>query len=477
MVRGYNAGDPEGGNLSDLSGQHGLMIPANTTVDLNFATIKCITNNRRNYNIFSINDVSNVVLKNGKIIGDVETHTGSTGEWGYGVSLKKASNVTLDNLYISLCWGDGINLQIYSTTGEVCKDIFINNVTCYDNRRQGISIECGDNIIVTASKFNKTGSTAHTNPSAGADIEPLPSNSVRNVKFYDCEFNENYGDGFECMGDVAYVELDNCKLVDNQANTSSGTMFINQCTDMTVRNCEFVNTLTGSTNFKTVPLYLKDNFYFIDNRLDNVILLLRRSATTDKKFVIKGCEFNISVEVPYNKVIEVTNAPDTLTTLNGCELIIDNCKFVNTSNDKTLNISGWIDAGGGVKNRLSLMKVTNCYFYCGLYAVTARYTNSIIKNNHIIMSKSFPIVVNQPDYLHTIDNNIIEETSWSNITAGIISNNNATNIVLTNNLYFKRTQNAEIGEASPQYSPNRWLQGNTPTGIDEEHENYIVNNV
>lgn len=477
LVRGYNSGDPEGGILSALSGQHGLSIPANTIVNLNFATIKCIPNSRQNYNIFCINNVDNVILKNGTIIGDVANHTGASGEWGYGVSLKKATNVTLDNLYISLCWGDGINLQSYSATGELCKDIYINNVTCYDNRRQGMSIECGDNIIVTNSKFNKTGTTSHTNPSAGVDIEPTAGNSVRNVKFYDCEFNENYGDGFECMGDVAYITLDSCEIIDNQANTSAGTLFVNQCTDVTIRKCHFINTLTGTVNFKTIPIYLKDNFYFYDNKLENVILLLRRSTATDNKFIIKGCEFDISVAVSYNKVIAVTDAPDALTTLNGCELIIDNCRFINTSNDNTLDISGWVDAGGSVKNRLSLMKVTNCYFYCGLYAIMARYANSIIKNNHILMSKSFPIIVNQPNYLHTINNNIIEETSWSNNTAGIISNDNAANIVLTNNLYFKRTQNAELGVASPQYSPTRWLQNNTPSGIDEEHENYIINNV
>ena len=40
-------------------------------------------------------------------------HTGNTGEWGHGIAVFGSTNVTIENVDISQCWGDGIYLGFY----------------------------------------------------------------------------------------------------------------------------------------------------------------------------------------------------------------------------------------------------------------------------------------------------------------------------------------------------------------------------
>ena len=68
----------------------------------------------------------------------------------------KAKNIQLENLTITKCWGDGINLN--NSTGSAGSDnenVFINNCICDNNRRQGMSIESVKNMLVQNSKFIK----------------------------------------------------------------------------------------------------------------------------------------------------------------------------------------------------------------------------------------------------------------------------------------------------------------------------------
>ena len=149
---------------------HGIRIPDNTSVH-NSADIHALPSSLEKYDIISICDVENVLFEGGRIYGDVGTHIGETGEWGYGIGMTGARNCTVKNVYISRCWGDGINVQaLYddylnrSTVGH-CYDIIIENVVCDDNRRQGMSIEGCIGISVRNSKFLNTGKTQSTLPS------------------------------------------------------------------------------------------------------------------------------------------------------------------------------------------------------------------------------------------------------------------------------------------------------------------------
>ena len=215
MVKGYETGQSGGSTPQILSSITGIVIPSNKIVDLNYAKVKIIANERQNYNIFTLENVDNVILKNGYIEGDVSTHTGDSGEWGYGVSLRIAKNVVLDNLHITKCWGDGINLNNDGEAGDFNENVIISNCICDDNRRQGMSIENANHLIVEDSKFINTGTTAHTNPTAGVDVEPA-YDTAKNITFTNCEFNNNYNAGLLLDGDnIDNVIVDCCTFNNN----------------------------------------------------------------------------------------------------------------------------------------------------------------------------------------------------------------------------------------------------------------------
>lgn len=168
----------------------------NTYIFLNGATVKLAANAFAGYGIFSIDQKSNVTITGGIIIGDKAGHTGDSGEWGHGVSLTKVSNVTLENLTISGCWGDGIYIGNDSTSTTHNDGIHIHNVLCDGNRRNGMSIIDGKNIFVSDSSFNNTSGTA---PQSGVVIEPNDTDSVFTAMFDNVICENNAVRGFDVL--------------------------------------------------------------------------------------------------------------------------------------------------------------------------------------------------------------------------------------------------------------------------------------
>lgn len=126
--------------------------------------------------IFKISGASNVTLYNPVIIGDRDTHIGTTGEWGMGIGLYGATDVTIYNAKISNCWGDGI--YIGQTGGQVnCKNIVIKDAYLNRNRRDGISIIGVDSLLLDNVYAANTDGTL---PMTGINIEP--NNSYSEIK-------------------------------------------------------------------------------------------------------------------------------------------------------------------------------------------------------------------------------------------------------------------------------------------------------
>lgn len=128
-----------------------------------------IPNNSENYSVINIHDVKNVSLIGEiTIIGEREHHKGNSGEWGFGISIRGANNVYIENPKIKDFWGDGIyvgrtNKQSYS------KHITILNPVCENNRRQGITIISAIDLdIINPQVFSTNGIP----PGYGIDLEP-----------------------------------------------------------------------------------------------------------------------------------------------------------------------------------------------------------------------------------------------------------------------------------------------------------------
>ena len=156
------------------------------------ATLKAITSDKNGYCVLNIKDASDVYVEGGKIIGERSTHIGIVGEHGMGISITNSTNIHINNTIISDCWGDGIIVMgrdgyplLYS------EDVFITNVICKNNRRQGMSIVSAKKVYVTSSEFSDTNGTL---PQSGIDIEAnatYPDNE--DILISNCVFKNNTG--------------------------------------------------------------------------------------------------------------------------------------------------------------------------------------------------------------------------------------------------------------------------------------------
>lgn len=111
-------------------------------------------------------------------------------EWRHTLAISRSSNISIDGLTFSKSGGDGIYINNVN-------DIKINNVTCSDNYRQGISVISASNLSIKNSTFINTSGTP---PTAGIDFEPNRwYQCLVNCKVENCNFINNAGSGIEVM--------------------------------------------------------------------------------------------------------------------------------------------------------------------------------------------------------------------------------------------------------------------------------------
>lgn len=426
MVKGYEDGQPQGGT-NGIRETTGLVVHSNSIINLNFSKIKIITNSRQNYNAFTLKNIENVIIKNGYIEGDNATHTGVTGEWGYGIALMKAKNIQLENLTITKCWGDGINLN--NSTGSAGSDnenVFINNCICDDNRRQGMSIESVKNMLVQNSKFINTGYSIYTAPCSGVDIEPPNYNLCENITFDNCIFANNRRSGLIATNStiINHIIIKNCELTNNVQESSSdhANLSITRGQYINIENCKIGNT-DRVTNMYLRTLHngteQEHNYFNLkNNKIINTHLLFRPIKSDYVDFNFENNEFIANYDMNTYMIQNDANSGYT-----------ENNKNVN------LNILNNIFKTG--KDNLLL-----CHIYCGTFENSGinkiniknndfYYSNNILKigtefvadSNKFILSKKVPISIlsgNGENSIYIIKDNIFEYPNSKDSSLGLI---------------------------------------------------------
>jgi parallel beta-helix repeat protein len=182
------------------------------------ATLMAIPNAAPRAYVVLIKDVSDVEVSGGQVIGDRDAHLGTTGEWGYGITVRgSCSRVTLRDLKVSRCWGDGICVGSAHSKPtrpvDAGNDIVIARVICTGNRRQGLTIARARNVRVYDSEFSDTSGTA---PSAGIDIEPDFPDGAQDILIQGCRIRGNRGPGIQVYKRVKGVVIDRCTITGNK---------------------------------------------------------------------------------------------------------------------------------------------------------------------------------------------------------------------------------------------------------------------
>lgn len=179
------------------------------------AVLQAKTNGLNGYEIVKIVDVENLTIINITIIGDRDTHTGTTGEHGHGIWIQNTKNLTLINAKVSNCWGDGI----YHSSGFNTK---IESPVLDNNRRNNLTVISADGLVIDNPIIKRANGVA---PEAGIDCEPnFDTEILKNITINNPYFEDNNGNDFGVYLLNKKTSEDTINIVINNANSVSSTL-------------------------------------------------------------------------------------------------------------------------------------------------------------------------------------------------------------------------------------------------------------
>lgn len=205
----YNRVTIEKGNyyflLNDTQ-KNGITINSKTDIVIE-GNLILKANGLRSYDILKVIGSDITITGSGSLIGDLPSHIDNGGEWGMGIYLKKASNVTISGITIRDCWGDCVYV------GGNSQNILIDNCCLDHGRRQGISVTYGSNVTLSNLKITNIGGTS---PGYGIDIEPNSNGLVDNVLVRNVTIDNSVG-GILVYGRAKGAKIENiiieeCKI-------------------------------------------------------------------------------------------------------------------------------------------------------------------------------------------------------------------------------------------------------------------------
>jgi parallel beta-helix repeat protein len=212
---------PNGGTVVVPPGNY--MIDASRAINLRSnmllqmaptAQLSAIPNNLTRSHVIKVWRVNNVQIVGGRIVGERNGHLGTTGEWGYGLNISGSQKVSVSDMHISDCWGDGVLVGAIGSgaNGVMAADVTLTRVISTNNRRQGLTIAPVNGLTVIDSTFSNS---QGTKPESGIDIEPQTQGLAQNISIIRCTISGNHGTGFEMHDNVAGVTVKNCTIRDN----------------------------------------------------------------------------------------------------------------------------------------------------------------------------------------------------------------------------------------------------------------------
>jgi hypothetical protein len=408
-----------------LVGVGGINVPSNITLVMDNETyLKAIPSNHVAYNILRIQQVSDVVVNGGNIVGDryALEKSGVGGEWGYGVAILAASNVVINRVRSIDCWGDGFNLQVVedNSTNETTvlnnSDITFNDCIADNNRRQGLSLEGGARIRFNACTFSNTKGTA---PSAGIDIEPYNANNlVDGVEINHCRFYNNESRNLLIYGAmIKNVFINDC-IFTGVPDSGAGLGLEHVTTgyiaeNIIFRRCTFDNNVSqrGGTVRGGINIVFDDCTFFNcgmqineDGDTDDFVtydftIKNSRIRTNDAQGIIRGiggAAANCKSYTLYNNIFDFTGyTPFSFIYTNAYRNVFKNNQLVNLSVPLIIGVSNDTEIVG------------NDFYGCATYAIECRI-NTLIQGNNFYMcgnrntTEVMPTVI----YIRNIASNI-----------------------------------------------------------------------
>lgn len=154
----------------------GITVPAHANWVFNDgASLELLPHNATSYQMIRVFSESyDVELTRPRCDGRRDLNSATGGEHGMGLSLRGCKRVKVIDADMKNCWGDGIYIGSSGSKPEdpdytVNENVTITRPITVNNRRQGISIISGINLLIDTPTVTDTNGTA---PQCGIDIEP-----------------------------------------------------------------------------------------------------------------------------------------------------------------------------------------------------------------------------------------------------------------------------------------------------------------
>jgi hypothetical protein len=453
------------------------------------AEIKAIANGETNYFIFALLRCSNITIDGGgKITGDVGSHTGSAGEWGYGIQIYHSFNVLVDNLEISQMWGDGVYIGDY-VDGVHCENITVKNCHIHHNRRQGISIGYGKHIKIESCYIHDIAGTA---PQSGIDIETEGSASTfeaqNDILVSNTTINNCAGASIQAVGLMENVNICDCTLDRYLASGLDGDVRINNCkvndeikaeiplndTSVTISNCDCGGGIISAVPFTTI----------CNSKCSSIA-----TVGSGVKGVVSGCKFGVLVS---DGNIKVNDSEMTNLSLSGSNNTFANCNISvgiasTTGADVTFydcDISALI--WGSTFNVLSFEHCKIISEVSPSVTITQKYT---LNNCSFIVTTAnwyFPIYTTNAECVF-INNDFNFDTIQNNGGSAGIINAAATTVRVIGNVFRNAHQVSYPIHCGSNASPCHLLQSQNNIALDTPYcvegtmgsggKKYIINDI
>ena len=221
----------------------GIVIPSNTRLNGNGATIKCGITSSIYTPTIGISGVSNVIIENLKVDGNKAAFAPAT-EFKHGIGMRTSTDVVLRNVTLNSNKGDGIEIAGDNAT-TWSERITLDNVTCLYNHRNGLSVIACKTLRVIHGSYSFSSGTS---PQAGIDVEPNnAADPIEDLVFTDVLMQGNATCGFEVNLHTAPtakqegIRLTNCSM---RGSAGAGAVLITAY-HVTFTDCEFNDNRIG----------------------------------------------------------------------------------------------------------------------------------------------------------------------------------------------------------------------------------------
>lgn len=353
-----------------------VMTPNSNTHIILDAVINLNTNDYTHYDMIYCIDKDNIQIEgSGTIAGDLRTHTGTTGEFGFCIHFLGVKNGSVKNLNLIEAWGDSISVD--SSTTRRSENIHISGLYCTNSRRQGLSVEGAKDVYVKDCVFEGIfRGISGTFPGAAVDVEPWREGDVaENIYIENCTATNCYK-GFVASGTSKNVIFSKCYAHNSTCQTHNfsdeivqfrdcnfnGILYCNSC-NVQVSNSH-INQILFGTNPKN---YSFTNCHIGGSNLQEVLV-----GSASRGLVCKSADATFGNNAVFN-FMQCTFEPVLRTA--------DNVSFDLTWSDipENLKVNFYncqiLPIGNNVINR-----------YANLY-------NSLVRTNRFSLNRTCPYTI------------------------------------------------------------------------------------